>query len=165
MRGAAPTLTLRGTVPDRLSVFQRLFRGPARNATESPLTASASGPGPHPSTDPRSATRAKRGCRLRTPPALPGRPPAFDGILTAYVGISVEGFGVPMASRSPEAENMDLMEALRSKWPLWLEAQHAAAEANTPAALMAVCEAEVDELADGQAPEAAPDGVQAPAEG
>ena len=60
---------------------------------------------------------------------------------------------------------MDLMEALRSKRPLWLEAQHAAAEANTPAALMAVCEAEVDELADGQAPEAAPDGVQAPAEG
>ena len=46
---------------------------------------------------------------------------------------------------------MDLMEALRSKRLLWLEAQHAAAE--------------IDELADGQAPEAAPDGVQAPAEG
>ena len=51
---------------------------------------------------------------------------------------------------------MDLMEALRSKRLLWLEARHAAAEANTPAALMAVCAAEVDELTDGQAPEAAP---------
>ena len=30
MRGAAPTLTLRGTVPDRLSVFERLFRGPGQ---------------------------------------------------------------------------------------------------------------------------------------
>ena len=32
---------------------------------------------------------------------------------------------------------MDLMEALRSKRLLWLEARHAAAGANTPAALMA----------------------------
>ena len=34
MRGAAPTLSLRGTVPDRISVFERLFRDRPRGTPE-----------------------------------------------------------------------------------------------------------------------------------
>ena len=34
MRGAAPTLSLRGTAPDRLSVFERLFRDRPRGTPE-----------------------------------------------------------------------------------------------------------------------------------
>ena len=45
------------------------------------------------------------------------------------------------------------------------ERDRLASEMQTARDAIAVCEAEVDELADGQAPEAAPDGVQAPAEG
>ena len=45
------------------------------------------------------------------------------------------------------------------------ERDRLASEIQTARDAIAVCEAEVDELTDGQAPEAAPDGVQAPAEG
>ena len=45
------------------------------------------------------------------------------------------------------------------------ERDRLASEMQTARDAIAVCEAEVDELADGQAPEAAPDDVQAPAEG
>ena len=45
------------------------------------------------------------------------------------------------------------------------ERDRLAGETQTAKYAISVCEGEVDELADGQAPEAAPDGVQAPAEG
>ena len=57
---------------------------------------------------------------------------------------------------------MDLMAALRSKRLAWLEARHAAAEASTPAALMAAGD---DSMAKAGKLDAARDGVQAPAEG